>query len=85
MRHLELSLAPDPEDLRCVEVTAEGEIVWEFFYPELNDEGRRATIYRCSRYPAELVDGLLKSRGANLDRRLIGSMPVAERRGGVGR
>jgi len=41
-----------------IEVTRAGEIVWEFWNPEVSDEGRRP-IYRCMRYPAERIEPLL--------------------------
>ena len=39
-------------------VTRAGEIVWEFWNPEVSAEGRRP-IYRCMRYPAERIEPLL--------------------------
>jgi hypothetical protein len=41
-----------------LEVTRAGEVVWEFWNPELSAEGRRP-IYRCMRYPAERIEPLL--------------------------
>jgi len=40
---------------RAFEVTAAGEIVWEFFTPHANKEGRRMTIVRIKRYPPEYI------------------------------
>jgi hypothetical protein len=43
---------------RVFEITAEGEIVWEWFHPVI-EEGHRSQIYRMMRYPEELVGRLL--------------------------
>jgi hypothetical protein len=60
------TLICDAENGRVVEVTPAGRVVWEFFYPELNRRGQRASIYRAIRYPEEMVDRLIETRGANL-------------------
>ena len=44
---------------RAFEVTAEGEVVWEWYNPLLED-GRRVQVYRVLRYPPEMVEPLLK-------------------------
>lgn len=41
------------------EVTAEGEIVWEYFAPHFNEEGERATVVRTDRYEEGFVRGIL--------------------------
>jgi hypothetical protein len=40
------------------EVTADGQIVWEYFSPHLVD-GKRATLIRIKRYPASMIEPLL--------------------------
>ena len=42
------------------EVMPDGEIVWEYYSPHLNDRERRATITRLYRYDADMVEGLLE-------------------------
>lgn len=44
------------------EVTPEGEIVWDFYYP-WHEEGGLGSIYRCHRYPPEYVRPLLERIG----------------------
>jgi len=41
------------------EVTREGDVVWEWYNPDLV-EGHRVQVYRMLRYPAEMVEPLLK-------------------------
>jgi hypothetical protein len=43
---------------RVFEITAAGEIVWEWYHPVI-DEGHRSQVYRMIRYPAERVQRLL--------------------------
>jgi hypothetical protein len=43
---------------RAFEVTGEGEIVWEWFNPDIKG-GRRAQVYRMMRLPPEAVEPLL--------------------------
>jgi hypothetical protein len=43
---------------QAIELTTEGQVVWEFFHPEVKGDSRRA-IYRMIRYPAAMVDRLL--------------------------
>jgi hypothetical protein len=43
---------------RVFEVSAEGEIVWEWFHPVI-ERGHRSQVYRMIRYPAERVQRLL--------------------------
>jgi hypothetical protein len=56
------TLICESNDGRAFEVTAGGEIVWEWFNPIL-DEGRRAQVYRMIRYNAEMIEPLLKRGG----------------------
>lgn len=44
---------------RAFEVTPGGDIVWEFFTPHANADGRRMAIVRFKRYPAEWVERLI--------------------------
>ena len=44
---------------RVIELNADGRIVWEFYDPDVQ-LGERRAIYRMVRYPAALVDRLLK-------------------------
>ena len=48
---------------RVFEVTREGEIVWEFWNPEIVD-GSRKRIYRFARLSPAQVDPLLAKRGS---------------------
>lgn len=41
------------------EVTPDGEIVWEFLAPHVNDKGQRATIVQAHRYETQFVRELL--------------------------
>ena len=52
------TLIGDSEHGRSFEVTRDGEIVWEYFYPVVRNN-KRATIYRSIRYPVEWVQPLL--------------------------
>jgi hypothetical protein len=46
---------------RVFEVTEDGQIVWEWLNPMM-EEGRRVQVYRMIRYPAELVEPLVRNR-----------------------
>ena len=59
------TLICESNDGRTFEVTADGEIVWEWFNP-ITDDGRRVQVYRMIRYPVGMVDLLRKSRGHGL-------------------
>ena len=54
------TLICESEQGHVLEVTPEGEVVWEFWNPELSDEGRKR-IYRFTRLPPESVALLLDS------------------------
>ena len=43
------------------EVTPDGEIVWEYYSPHLNEREHRATITRLYRYDADLIERLLEA------------------------
>jgi hypothetical protein len=57
------TLIANSDNGEAFEVTREGEAVWRFRNPHLDDEGRRAAIVRAVRYEAELIDGLLERDG----------------------
>ena len=61
------TLICDADNGRGIEVTPKGEIVWEWLNPDIRD-GHRAQVYRLKRYPAEMVDRLVSSLGANQGR-----------------
>jgi len=49
------TLICESERGRAFEITPTGEVVWEFYNPEIVD-GRRRLIYRMTRVPREEVD-----------------------------
>jgi hypothetical protein len=53
------TLICESENGRVFEVTRDGEIVWEFFNPEIRDE-KRQLIYRMMRVPTEKVESWLE-------------------------
>ena len=56
----ENTLITDSESGRAFEITKKGEIVWEWFNPEINEEGKRNTIYRMVSYPKDKINKLLE-------------------------
>lgn len=58
------TLITDSEAGRVFEVTPDGEIVWEFLSPHLNEEGHRATIVRMKRYERAYIDRILRAHRA---------------------
>lgn len=56
----ENTLITDSENGRVFEITKEGEIVWEWFHPAIDEEGKRKTLYRMVRYPKDKIDKLLE-------------------------
>ena len=54
------TLITDSESGRAFEITKNGKIVWEWFNPEINEEGKRGIIYRMVRYPKDKIDKLLE-------------------------
>ena len=44
---------------RLIEVTPEGEIVWEYLNPDTENNGERQPIYRATRYSPEFVEQFL--------------------------
>ena len=55
------TLITDSNSGRVFEVTPDGEIVWEFLSPHLNEEGHRATIVRMRRYERAYIDKILQA------------------------
>jgi len=53
------TLITESNEGHAFEVTPEGEIVWEFHVPHLDQKGHRATIIRLYRYDASVIDPLL--------------------------
>jgi hypothetical protein len=45
------------------EVTQQGEVVWRFVCPHKVAKGERAAIVRMVRFPKELIDGLMATKG----------------------
>jgi len=63
------TLITESEKGRVFEVTREGEVVWEYYHPEIQGPknsknkdkwGQRQEIYRMERYPKEFIEGLLQ-------------------------
>jgi len=52
----------DSNSGRLFEVTADGEIVWEFFTPDTHNDGKLQPLYRAMRYPSDLVERLVAER-----------------------
>jgi hypothetical protein len=69
------TLICDADNGRVIEVTMDGEIVWEWLNPELK-EGHRAQLYRMMRYPPEMVEPLLREMGQNRGE-VAGAAPAA--------
>lgn len=55
------TLICESNDGRAFEVTRDGEIVWEWFNPIIDDD-RRVQVYRLIRYPVEMVEPLLRRK-----------------------
>jgi hypothetical protein len=54
------TLITNSDNGHVFEVTAGGEIVWQYLSPHFNDQGQRATIVRMKRYKREYVEGIQK-------------------------
>lgn len=50
------TLVTDSNTGRLFEITREGECVWEWKNPDLDDRGNRMPIYRAKRYPPDKVE-----------------------------
>ena len=59
------TLIAESDPGRFFEVTPQGEMVWEFYNPDLNKNGSRMALYRTLSYPRELIDGLLEKHKNN--------------------
>lgn len=53
------TLIAESDPGRFFEVTPQGEMVWEFYNPDLNKNGSRMALYRTRAYPRDFVDRLL--------------------------
>jgi len=56
-------LLAESERGRALEITAEGERVWEFRAPHRTRDGKRAAIARIVRHPRAFVDAILERHG----------------------
>jgi hypothetical protein len=56
-------LIADSTNGRLFEITREGEIVWEFFNPVLDERGQRFHIYRVARIEESLVEEIMRLHG----------------------
>jgi hypothetical protein len=54
------TLITDSRKGRVFEVTKDKEIVWEWFNPEINKDGRREGVYRMVRYPKNYIDKIIE-------------------------
>jgi len=54
------TLVAESDPGRFFEVTPQGEMVWEFYNPDLHKNGSRMSLYRTLSYTRDLVDRLLK-------------------------
>jgi outer membrane protein assembly factor BamB len=52
------TLIANSDNGQLMEVTSDGDIVWEFLNPHLNQEGHRATIVKTKRYELSFIDEL---------------------------
>ena len=53
------TLIANADDGQAIEVTREGEIVWDYRVPQRNEKNQRAALVRVKRYPAEMAEPLL--------------------------
>jgi len=56
------TLIGESERAHAFEVTRDGEVVWDFFVPHLNNRGHRLTFVRIVRHEKEAVEDLLRAR-----------------------
>jgi len=59
------TLIAESDPGRFFEVTPQGEMVWEFYNPDLNKNGSRMALYRTLSYPREMVDELVEKHKNN--------------------
>ncbi len=62
------TLIADSDSGRAIEVTPEGELVWEFLCPHRAPKGRRMAINRIRRYESAVIERLLE-KSASVPRR----------------
>ena len=53
------TLISESEKGHVIEVTPDKEIVWEYWFPYFNRQGKRETIYRSSRMEKERINRLM--------------------------
>ncbi len=58
------TLITDSDSGRAFEVTADGEIVWEYLSPHIDARGRRATLVRLYRYEEDFIHAIERGAGA---------------------
>ena len=57
------TLIAESDPGRLLEVTHAGDIVWEFYNPDLTPRGTHQPLYRALRYEADVVERLLAEHG----------------------
>ena len=60
------TLIAESDPGRFFEVTPQGEMVWEFYNPDLHKNGSRMALYRTLSYRRDLIDRLLKKHKKNI-------------------
>ncbi len=72
------TLIADSDHGRAFEVTAAGEVVWDYYAPQRNEQGQRAAIVRCYRYDRAMIDAILRRYPASApaSRAAAGSQPA---------
>ncbi len=62
------TLVGDSENGRAFEITRAGDIVWEWFDSDFNEDGQRSLFYRMERYDPEWIEPwLLPSKAAGVE------------------
>ncbi len=56
------TLIGESERAHAFEVTRDGEVVWDFLVPHVNEEGRRVNFVRIVRHDKEAIEDLLRAR-----------------------
>ena len=54
------TLVTDSDSGQGFEITADGEIVWEFLNPNITPEQKRITIFRMKRYENRYIEAILR-------------------------
>jgi len=60
------TLIAESDPGRFFEVTPQGEMVWEFYNPDLHKNGSRMSLYRTLSYTRDQIDRLLKTHKNNV-------------------